>query len=95
MLLTKNRFIYRHKPTGKWVYLETYGNSPDVTMHLLEDFPTEGIYHAKNIIEEDLLRSRYKGEIYAANNFLEFELVELEVIFKEKAVNDNSSKDKS
>ena len=53
-------------------------------MHLVDDFCSDIIYSARNIIEEDLMRSRYKGEKYAAKNLLEFELVEIEIEYKIK-----------
>lgn len=85
MIHTETKFAYRHKPTGKWVALETFINNWDVYMHLVDEFvPEEMAYKARNIIEEDLLRSYMNGESYAALNFLEFELVEIEIQYKIK-----------
>lgn len=42
------------------------------------------LYNARNIIEEDLLRSTMNGEKYAALNFNEFELVEIEIQYRIK-----------
>lgn len=82
----ETKFAYRHKPTGKWVVLETFVNNWDVNMHLVDEFiPEEITYKARNVIEEDLMRSTMNGERYAALNFLEFELVEIEVEYKIKA----------
>lgn len=54
-------------------------------MHLVDEFvPEEMAYKARNVIEEDLLRSTMNGERYAALNFLEFELVEIEIEYKIK-----------
>lgn len=95
MIHTEKKFAYRHKPTGKWVALETFisnwdsnfglveGNW-DVYMHLIDDFDSEILYNARNIIEEDLLRSTMNGERYAAQNFYEFELVEIEIEYRLK-----------
>jgi hypothetical protein len=85
MNFKETKFAYRHKPTGKWVFIETFSNEPKfVLMHFVDDFCSDIIYSARNIIEEDLMRSRYKGERYAAQNFLEFELVEIEIEYKIK-----------
>lgn len=86
MIHTETKFAYRHKPTGKWVALETFISNWDVYMHLVDEFIPENMaYNARNIIEEDLLRSIMNGERYAALNFLEFELVEVEIEYKLKA----------
>ena len=86
MIHTETRFAYRHKPTGKWVALETFINNWDVYMHLVDEFvPEEMAYKARNIIEEDLMRSSMNGEKYAALNFHEFELVEIEIEYRLKA----------
>ena len=53
-------------------------------MHFIPEFQSEILYSARNIIEEDLLRSVTNGEKYAAQNFLEFELVEIKVEYKSK-----------
>jgi hypothetical protein len=79
-------FAYRHKPTGKWVALQTFINNWDVHMHLADEFVAEYMaYKARSIIEEDLLRSAMNGEKYAALNFLEFELVQVEIEYRLKA----------
>ena len=81
---TETRFAYRHKPTGKWVALETFSNW-DVYMHLVDEFvPEEMAYKARNIIEEDLMRSSMNGVDYYKQNALEFELVEIEIEYKIK-----------
>ena len=86
MIHTETKFAYRHKPTGKWVVLETFISNWDVYMHLVDEFTPEGMfYNARNIIEEDLLRSTMNGEQYAALNFSEFELVEIEIEYRLKA----------
>ncbi len=85
MIFKETKFAYRHKPTGKWVALETFVSNWDVYMHLVDEFvPEEMAYKARNVIEEDLLRSTMNGERYAALNFLEFELVEIEIEYKIK-----------
>lgn len=85
MSFKETKFAYRHKPTGKWVALETFVSNWDVYMHLVDEFvPEEMAYKARNVIEEDLLRSTMNGEKYAALNFFEFELVEIEIEYKIK-----------
>jgi hypothetical protein len=85
MSFKETKFAYRHKPTGKWVALETFISNWDVYMHLVDEFvPEEMAYKARNVIEEDLLRSTMNGEKYAALNFFEFELVEIEIEYKIK-----------
>lgn len=82
---TETKFAYRHKPTGKWVALETFISNWDVYMHLVDEFvPEEMAYKAINIIEEDLMRSSMNGVYYYKQNALEFELVEIEVLYKIK-----------
>ena len=91
MIHTETKFAYRHKPTGKWCYIHSYDNDEIgwggriIELHLLPDFDSEILYNARNIIEEDLMRSTMNGERYAALNFLEFELVEIEIEYRLKA----------
>jgi hypothetical protein len=91
MIHTETKFAYRHKPTGKWCYLYTattfIGGDKfnHVALNLIDDFDSEILYNARNIIEEDLLRSTMNGERYAAQNFHEFELVEIEIEYRLKA----------
>ena len=86
MIHTETKFAYRHKPTGKWVALETFISNWDVYMHLVDEFvPEDMAYKSRNVIHEDLLRSFMNGESYAAQNFLEFELVEIEIEYKIKS----------
>lgn len=83
-MFKETKFAYRHKPTGKWVVLETFISNWDVYLHLVDEFISECVYSARNVIEEDLLRGTMNGEKYAALNFLEFELVEIEIEYKIK-----------
>lgn len=88
---TETRFAYRHKPTGKWVALETFISNWDVYMHLVDEFvPEDMAYKAINIIEEDLMRSSLNGVEYYKQNALEFELVEIEIEYKIKLVEKQS-----
>ena len=86
----ETKFAYRHKPTGKWccIYTATSFLGGDIFNHIALDFITEFdssiLYNAKNVIEENLFRSILNGEKYAALNFLEFELVEIEIEYKIK-----------
>jgi hypothetical protein len=90
MIYTETKFAYRHKPTGKWVALETFVSNWDVYMYLVDEFvPERMAYKAINVIEEDLMRSTLmcgtvNGVNYAALNFLEFELVEVEIEYRIK-----------
>ena len=84
MIFKETKFAYRHKPTGKWVFLEKFQyNFSIVIMHLVDEFCPEIVY-CKNTITEDLMRSHYRNEKYAAQNFLEFELMEIEIEYKIK-----------
>lgn len=89
MIHTETKFAYRHKPTGKWVYIYlSHHTKPKLYMLFRDDFHTEILYSARNIIEEDLFSSidcdQHYGEKYAAQNFLEFELVEIKIEYKIK-----------
>jgi hypothetical protein len=83
MIHTETKFAYRHKPTGKWVALDFFIFN-DPYLILIDEFTPEITYKSKNIIEEDLLHSTMNGERYAAQNFLEFELVEIEIQYNIK-----------
>ena len=90
MNFKETKFAYRHKPTGKWCYIypKVHFSGGDIFNYIALEFITEFdssiLYNAKNVIEEDLLRSVTNGEKYAAKNFLEFELVEIEVEYRIK-----------
>lgn len=92
MIHTETRFAYRHKPTGKWVYIDVYFDDelwdddkhPYVyEMQLMEHFADASI-EPENSLRSNLKVSTMNGEKYAAQNFLEFELVEIEVQYKIK-----------
>ena len=83
MIHTETKLAYRHKPTGKWVALDFFIFN-DPYLILIDEFQPSILYSARNVIEEDLLRSTMLNERYAANNFSEFELVEIEVQYKSK-----------
>ena len=79
-LHTEIRFAYQHKPTGKWCLLETFISNFDVYLRLVDDFVPECMaYKARNVIEEDLMRSTMDGERFAAIHFDEFEMHEINV----------------
>jgi hypothetical protein len=92
MIFKETKFAYRHNPTGKWVYLDIFlynnefssGLDKKILMHFVDEFCPE-IVHCKNTITEDLIRSTIHGEKYASQNFLEFELVEIEIEYKVKS----------
>jgi hypothetical protein len=80
MIHTETRFAYRHKPTSKWVALETFISNWDVYMHLVDDFvPEHMAYKSRNVLEEDFDRSILKNDLLAKKDKDEFELVEIEV----------------
>lgn len=89
MIFTETKFAYKHKPTGKWCYIYGYYDElrwdPRVrVLNLIDEFEPDILYKARNIIEEDLLSSIMNEERYAAQNFLEFELVEFEIEYRLK-----------
>lgn len=90
MTHTETKFAYRHKPTGKWcslhIAISFLGGEKFnyVELNLIDSFQPEILYNARNVIEEDLLRSTMNGERYAALNFHEFELVEIDIQYKIK-----------
>lgn len=90
MIHKETKFAYRHKPTGNWCYIHTatsfLGGDKfnHVALDFINDFNPDITYRARNIIEENLLRSVMNGRKYAAQNFLEFELVEIEIEYKVK-----------
>lgn len=88
MIHTETKFAYRHKPTGKWVCIGSEFSIRDKWtpfIVFLDEITPDIFYSARNIIEEDLLKSNMNGERYAARNFHEFELVEVEIEYKLKA----------
>lgn len=81
--MKETRFIYKHKESKKWMIINTFsvdwmvGNIYGYS--LVEDLPTDNLYKARNIIEEDFIGC-LKGE---KNYFYDdFELVEIEVEYK-------------
>ena len=41
MIFKEIKFAYRHKPTSKWVVLETFISNWDVYLHLVDEFISE------------------------------------------------------
>jgi hypothetical protein len=89
---TEKKFAYRHKPTGKWVYIDVYFDDelwnddkhPYVyEMELVEHF-ADASFEDENSLRSNLKASTMNGEKYAALNFHEFELLEIEVQYKIK-----------
>ena len=60
------------------------GHTNSRRLEIIDDFNPDILYNARNIIEEDFLRSFMNGERYAVKNFLEFELVEIEIQYRIK-----------
>jgi len=90
MIHTETRFAYRHKPTGKWVYIDVYFDDelwdddkhPYVyEMQLMEHFADASI-EPENSLRSNLKVSTMNGEKYAAQNFEEFELVEIKITYE-------------
>ena len=88
----ETKYAYRHKPTGKWARINWYydqdlweeDKSPYVyEMELVDDL-LDATKEDENILRSDLKASTFNGEKYAAQNFLEFELVEIEIEYKVK-----------
>ena len=93
MIHTEKKFAYRHKPTGKWCFIDWFFNyelwenykSPYVhELELVDNLADATFDSCKPALTNDLKHSTMNGERYAANNFLEFELVEIEVQYKIK-----------
>jgi hypothetical protein len=87
---TEKKFAYRHKPTNKWVYIDVYFEDQlwDNDKHpyvygieLVEHFIDASI-NTENSLRSSLKASTMNGEKYAAQNFLEFELVEIKVTYE-------------
>lgn len=95
MTHTEIKFAYRHKPTSKWVYIDSTLNETsveedkfpyDYEIELVDSFMEATMSPRKNALTSDLKYSAFENdEKYAANNFLEFELVEIEVEYRLKA----------
>jgi hypothetical protein len=92
MIHTEKKSAYRHKPTGKWVYIDVQFDDelwdddkhPYVyEMELVEHFAHASI-ESENSLRSNLKVSTMNGEKYAAQNFLEFELVEIEIEYRLK-----------
>jgi hypothetical protein len=92
MSFKETKFAYRHKPTGKWVHINWFfdddlweeDKSPYVyEMELVDDF-LNATKEDENNLRSDLKVSTMNGEKYAAQNFQEFELVEIEIEYKIK-----------
>lgn len=90
MIHTETKFAYRHKPTGKWVYIDVYFDDelwdddkhPYVyEMQLMEHFADASI-EPENSLRSNLKVSTMNGEKYAAQNLEEFELVEIKVTYE-------------
>lgn len=93
MIHTETKFAYHHKPTNQWcfIYPDAHFGSDGkiekfaIILQFVESFNEHILYNDITSIEEDLLHSIMNGERYAAQNFLEFELVEIEIEYRLKA----------
>jgi hypothetical protein len=80
-LLVEKKFAYKHKPTNTWVYMETniVRKKPlkfQTTLEFLPEFCTGVLYASSEFLEKDL-----KNSDYGAENFLEFELVQINISY--------------
>ena len=85
MIHTEKKFAYRHKPTGKWVYIDVLWDddkSPYVYEMQLVEFFADASIESEKLLRSDLKTSTMNGERYAAQNFEEFELVEIKVTYE-------------
>ena len=91
MIHTETKFAYRHKPTGKWCFIdwffddELWENDKSPYVHELElaDNLADATFDScKPALTNDLKHSTMNGEQYAANHFLAFELVAIEIQYK-------------
>lgn len=98
MIHTETKFAYRHKPTGKWVFISSYFDDelwendkyPYVhEMKLTYNLSDATLHEDSHILKTELKMSKLDGEKYAAQNFLEFELVEIEIEYRVKPSSDN------
>lgn len=93
MIHTETKFAYRHKPTGKWVYIDVNfddelwdgDDHPYVYEMELVEHCADASIGFKNSLRSDLKASTMNGEKYASQNFEEFELVEIEIEYRLKA----------
>lgn len=95
-MTTRTKFYYRHIPTGKWCYLYFDLADPSEISHyvsrcaLVDDLPTDRLFSAKNVLQEDLTGSKFDDfddKRYALEHIDEFELVEIEVNYEIKTIN--------
>jgi hypothetical protein len=92
MNFKETKFAYRHKPTGKWVRIDCHFDNelwdddkyPYVFEMELMNHITDASIEPKNSLRSSLKSSIMNGERYAAQNFLEFELVEVEIEYRVK-----------
>jgi len=77
-IAVEKKFMYRHKPTGKWVVFDFF-IFDDPYLFLVNDFVPEAAYSARNVIEEDFDRSILKTDLIDKKDKSEFGLVEIEV----------------
>jgi hypothetical protein len=81
------KYLYRHKPTQKWVYLklstpsgefEQYGSYYEI--ELVDNIMNTDWYSDISILKDNLLTASLNGvKDYGRDNFLEFELYSVKV----------------
>ena len=78
IIALETKFMYRHKPTGKWVLFEFFVfDAPYLC--LVNDFFPATAYKARNVIEEDFDRSILHTDLITKKDKEEFELIEIDV----------------
>ena len=78
IIAVEKKFMYRHKPTGKWVVFDFFIFG-DPYLFLVNDFVPEAAHRARNVIEEDFDRSILHTDLITKKDKEDFELVEIEV----------------
>lgn len=77
-------FMYKHRPTSKWVKINQYQIAPEVELYgyttsleFVDEQERASTYISQERLKDDLLVATYlKQENYGKKNFLEFELIE-------------------
>ena len=74
------RFAIRYIPTKQWVKI-WFGISWEGYVHLMDDFYSEMLYSARNVIDEDLHYS-FLDDGRGRIDLKDFEVVKIEVSYK-------------
>lgn len=74
------KFAIRYIPTKQWVKI-WFGISLEGYVHLMDDFYSDILYTARNILEEDLSYA-FWGDGKGRIDTKDFEIVKIEVTYK-------------